>query len=33
MPVVMAAESAAVCDGIVVEKFVSLRCNLGHSFF
>ena len=27
------AENAAERDGIVVEKFVNLRCNLGHSFF
>ena len=30
---VFAAENAAVHDGIVVEKFVSLCCNLGHSLF
>ena len=27
-----AMENAAVRDAIVVEKFVSLCCNLGHSF-
>jgi len=27
--VVFAAENAAVHDGIVVKKFVSLHCNLG----
>ena len=28
-----AAKNATVHDGIVVEKFVSLHCNLGHCFF
>ena len=31
--VAFAAENAAVRDGIIVEKFVSLCCNVGHSFF
>ena len=30
---VFAAENAAVHGGIEVEKFVSLHCNLGHSFY
>ena len=28
----LATENAAVRDEIVVEKFVSMRCNIGHSF-